>query len=100
MGHRAHISRSARASDFGHPAAGRQAGAQPLSRDIGFAARLHLVKWRVTKDSPKLHISEPIRTGGAALMEARALLEAGACEVWVERPDGSRLEADGTVRKN
>jgi len=104
MGRRMDFFRPALTPDLGHPAnvtLGWEFHWEPSScHDVAFAAALHVVKWRLTKDSPKLHVSEPIRTRGAALIEARTLVEAGAYEVWIERQDGTRIEADGTIRPN
>jgi len=58
----------------------------------------YFIRWRFTKDSPRVHGSEPFQTRDAALASACFLLKSHPHSIWVETPDGTRIEVDEVVR--
>lgn len=57
------------------------------------------IRWRVTKDSPRAHGSEPYLTAEDAMAEACPLLTLSLYDVWIECADGTRIEVDEILRK-
>ena len=56
------------------------------------------IKWRFSRESPRVHISEPFRTAEAAMASACVLLKFRAYVIWIEGPDDIRIGADEIVR--
>ena len=52
------------------------------------------IHWQFRKDSPRAHKSEPIPSRELALAEACVLVRSDAFALWIEGPNGERIEAD------
>lgn len=52
------------------------------------------IHWRFTEDSPRAHTSEPILTREAALAQACLLAKWDAFALWIEGPNGERIETE------
>ena len=57
------------------------------------------IRWRISKDNPRAHGSEPFATAEDAVAEACPLLTLSLYDIWIECADGTRIDVNEILRQ-